>query len=139
MQDVEHPNEQEYFFVRCVKELEEVNEALEKLTFRKECLTKSIIEVLDHKYEGQKSYQYGDWSIEIRTPFIYSLDKKKYLSGKFQLPSDFNPIKESISYTIDKRLFDKFIQEAPEDIFNTLNELIDKRPRKTSVTIKGRV
>lgn len=132
-------NEQERFFVDSVNELQKVNKQLAKLTLRKEELTQAIIETLDHEHEGQKTYQYGAWKIEVKTPFVYSLDKKKYESGEFKLPADFNPVKESVSYSIDKRLCDQFMQDAPKKVRDTLAQLIDKKPGKAGITIKERV
>lgn len=132
-------NEQEEFFVSSVKELQKVNRQLAKLNLRKEELTQSIISTLDHVHEGQKTYDYGSWKIEVKTPFVYSLDKKKYESGQFKLPDDFNPVKESVSYSIDKRRCDQFMQSAPKKVRDVLCELIDKKPGKAGITVKERV
>jgi len=139
MQELDNSNEQERFFVDSVKELEKVNRQLTKLTLRKEELTQQIIGTLDHEHEGQKTYQYGSWRLEVKTPFVYSLDKKKYESGDFPLPKNFNPVKESVSYAIDKRLCEQYMQEAPKEVRDALAELIDKRPGKAGITIKERV
>jgi hypothetical protein len=135
----ENFNEQECFFVESVKELEKVNKQLAKLLFRKEELTAGIINALDHTHEGQKSYEYGIWKIEVKTPFVYSLNKKIYESGDIKLPNEFNPIKESKSYTVDKRLCDKYMSEAPKKVRDALAELIDKKPGKAGITIKERI
>ncbi|CAB4151866.1 hypothetical protein UFOVP685_45 [uncultured Caudovirales phage] len=132
-------NEQERFFVDSVKELERVNKQLAKLVLRKEELTEQIISALEHDHEGQKSYEYGVWKIEVKTPFVYSLNKKLYESGSVNLPDDFNPIKESVSYSVDKRLCDKFMTDAPKKVRDALAELIDKKPGKAGITIKERV
>jgi hypothetical protein len=132
-------NEQEQFFVESVKELEKVNKQIAKLIVRKEELTEQIIGALEHEHEGQKTYEYGAWKIEVKTPFVYSLNKKLYESGDIKLPQDFNPIKESVSYTVDKRLCDKFMSEAPKKVREALAELIDKKPGKAGITIKERV
>ena len=132
-------NEQECFFVESVKELEKVNKQLAKLLLRKEELTQGIINALDHTHEGQKSYEYGVWKIEVKTPFVYSLNKKLYESGDIKLPDDFNPIKESVSYSVDKRLCDKYMMDAPKKVRDALAELIDKKPGKAGITIKERV
>ena len=132
-------NDQERFFVDSVKELEKVNKQLAKLLLRKEELTDQIIGALEHDHEGQKSYEYGVWKIEVKTPFVYSLNKKLYESRSVKLPDDFNPIKESVSYSVDKRLCDKFMTEAPKKVRDALAELIDKKPGKAGITIKERV
>lgn len=139
VQPQQDTNEQERFFVDSVKELEKVNKQLAKLLVRKEELTEQIIGALEHNHEGQKSYEYGVWKLEVKTPFVYSLNKKLYESGQIKLPDNFNPVKESVSYSIDKRLCDQYMQEAPKKVRDALAELIDKKPGKAGITIKERV
>ena len=139
MQDRDHTNEQERCFAEGIVELQKINKQIAKLTLRKEELTAEIIGALDHEHEGQKTYEYGVWKIEVKTPFVYSLNKKRYESGEIKLPDNFNPIKESVSYSIDKRLCDQYMQEAPKKVRDALAELIDKKPGKAGITVKERV
>ena len=139
MQDYNHTDSQEHCLADSVKELEKVNKQLAKLNVKKEELTGLIIGALEHDHEGQKSYNYGVWRIECKTPFVYSLNKKRYESGEVKLPDEFNPIKESVSYTVDKKLCDKYMLDAPKKVRDALAELIDKKPGKPGVTIKERV
>jgi hypothetical protein len=120
------------------QELEKVNKQLAKLTLRKEQLTDMIISGMSHNHEGQRTYEYDTWNVEIRTPFTYCLNKKLYESGSVRLPDNFNPIKESISYSIDKGLCDKYLATAPKKVKEALAELIDKKPGKASVVLKER-
>jgi hypothetical protein len=121
-----------------IKELEKVNKQLAKLTLRKEELTNMIISGMSHNHEGQRTYEYETWKVEIKTPITYVLNKRLYESGSIILPGNFNPIKESISYSIDKGLCDKYMLDAPKKVRDALAELIDKKPGKASVTIKER-
>lgn len=121
-----------------IKELEKVNKQLARLTLRKEQLTGMIVSGMSHYHEGQRTYEYDEWKVEIKTPFTYCLNKKLYESGSVKLPENFNPIKESISYSIDKGLCDKYISTAPKKIREVLTQLIDKKPGKASVVIKER-
>lgn len=122
-----------------IKELEKVNKQLAKLTLRKEELTDMIISGMSHNHEGQRTYEYDTWKVEIKTPTTYVLNKKLYESGSVRLPDNFNPIKESISYSIDKGLCDRYMLEAPKKVKELLAELIDKKPGKASVIIKERM
>lgn len=139
MQQLWENNEQALCLEDSIQELESVNKKLAKLLLKKEELTEKVIGAIGHDKEGQKTYEYQAWKIEVKTPCIYSLDKKMYESGRFEIPKKFNPIKKSVSYAIDKRLCDKFITEAPPEVREMLVELIEKRPGKASVTIKERV
>lgn len=122
-----------------IKELEKVNKQLAKLALRKEALTDMIISGMSHNHEGQRTYEYDVWKVEIKTPMTYCLNKKLYESGSVILPDNFNPIKESVSYSIDKGLCDKYMLDAPKKVKEALAELIDKKPGKASVTIKERM
>lgn len=135
----ENDNLQEMAFVAAINELNKVNKQIAKLLKKKEDLTDEIINCLDHDHEGQKTYEYGEWKVEVKTPFVYSLNKKLYESDSINLPQEFNPIKQSVSYTVDKRLCDKFMTDAPKKVRDALAELIDKKPGKAGITIKDRV
>lgn len=139
MQEFNESNEHEHFFSSSIKELDKVNKQIAKLILRKEELTYTIIGELDHDHEGQKSYEYGIWKLEVKTPFVYSLNKKLYQSGNIQIPDNFNPIKESVSYSIDKRRCDQYLIDAPKKVRDVLVQLIDKKPGKAVVVIKERV
>lgn len=132
-------NEQEHCFVEGITELQKINKQLAKLLLRKEELTQEIIGALEHDHEGQKAYDYGIWKIEVKTPFVYALNKKLYESKKIQIPDEFNPIKESVAYSVDKRLCDEYMIKAPKKVRDALAELIDKKPGKAGITIKERV
>ena len=139
MQDFDEKNTQENCFVESIKELQSINKKIARLIVRKEELTGIIIGTLEHDHEGQKSYEYGSWKIEVKTPFVYSLNKKLYESGLYNIPSNFNPIKESVSYSIDKRLCDQYMNDAPDEVRDLLIELIDKKPGRAGITIKERI
>lgn len=138
MQQLNNLNEQK-MVEDSILELDRVNKQLAQLLFRKEELTRDIVCAFSHSHEGQKTYEYGTWKVEIKTPCVYSLNKKSYRERSVELPTEFNPIKQSISYTIDKRLCDHYMQVAPDEVREILIELIDKKPGKAAVTIKERV
>lgn len=131
--------EQEFFLEDSIKQLDTVNRRIAKLLVMKEELVDNIIGALEHEHEGQKTYEYGVWRLEVKTPFVYSLNKKEYESGQFNIPEKFNPIKQSVSYSVDKGLCDKYMQTAPKEVREMLVELIDKKPGKANVCIKERI
>ncbi len=139
MQQLRDIEEREQVLTESIKELECVNKKLAHLIVRKEALTDLIIAAFDHEKEGQRAYEFGTYKVECKTPFIYSLNKKLYESGEFPLPDNFNPIKSSTSYSIDKRLCDEYLQTSPRWVRDALVELIDKKPGKPSVSIRERI
>lgn len=122
-----------------INEMQSINKKIARLTLRKEELTKNIIAALGHEKEGQKSYEYNEWKITAKTPYVFSLDKKAYESGEVFLPCEFDPIKSSTSYTVDKRLFEKYMQTSPEAVRESLTALVTIKPGKSSVTIGANV
>jgi len=130
--------EREQFLDDSINQLNTVNKRLAKLNVMREELVSHIIGAIGHEHEGQKTYEYGLWRVEVKTPFVYSLNKKAYESGDFKIPDEFNPVKQSISYSIDKKLCDSYITRAPKEVRDALIELIDKKPGKANVCIKER-
>jgi hypothetical protein len=139
MQQLRNLDDQGLYLEASIHELNKINKKIAALLLMKEELTEKVIGALGHEHEGQKTYEHRTWKIEVKTPCIYSLDKRLYESGTYKLPIDYNPIKESISYSIDKKLCDRFLMHAPLEVKNVLSELIEKRPGKATVTIKERV
>jgi hypothetical protein len=121
-----------------IQEFEDITREISSLTLKRENLVKKLIGHLGHSHEGQKTYEYEIWKIEVRTPCIFSLDKKKYEESKRLLPSEYNPIKESKSYTIDKNKCEKMMLDAPKNVRDVLSSFIEKKPGKASINIKGR-
>lgn len=121
-----------------IKRLVAVNKSISKLTVEKEELTASIINSMNHEHEGQRSYEYGIYKIECKTPMVYSLDTARYKSGDVVLHDGFNPIKQSVTYSVDKIKCDEYMANAPADAKAAICELISKKPGKSAVTIKAR-
>lgn len=139
MQQLRNNDDHGLYLDASIHELNKINKKIANLILMKEELTEKVIGALGHEHEGQRTYEHRTWKIEVKTPCIYSLDKRLYESGAHMLPIDFNPIKKSISYTIDKKLCDRFLMHAPQEVKSVLCELIEKRPGKATVTIKERV
>lgn len=131
--------ERQKMLEESIKELDYVNKELAKLGVIKEDLVKSIIDALGHEHDGQKSYDFGVWKVEVKTPSVYSLNKKLYESGSVALPAQFNPIKHSTAYSIDKRLCEMYMECAPIEVCDMLVELIERKPGKANVVIKDRI
>ncbi len=139
MQDRNFEVERHNTLFDAIIELRSVNEKLADLVAKKEELTDLIIGALGHEHEGQKSYEFETWKVEVKTPCIYSLDKKAFAELPHSLPPEFYPIEVSTSYTVNRKIFDHAMNKADDDIKNILVGLITKKPGKPSVNIKDRV
>lgn len=132
MHDLE---ERRFVLEDSIKKLEAVNKKIAKLTLEKEELTGDIIAALGHQKEGQKTYEVDMWKVTVKTPYIYALDVKSYKNGDVYLDPEFDPIKQTVSYSVDKKLFDSCFRLAPESTRNALTQLITVKPGKASVTV----
>lgn len=138
MQQYTDTYEMEHVLDDSIRELNKVNKKLAELLVKKEELTKLVISSLGHDHEGQKSYEYGTYKIEVKTPFIYSLDKELYESLDYQFPRGCNPVKKSTTYTVDKKLVDRLLDSGDAEVRDHVIELFSKKPGKPSVTLKER-
>jgi len=119
----------------AIIEMQSVNKKIAKLTMRKEELTQIIIAALGHNKEGQATYEYNEYKVTCKTPYTFSLDKKAYESGAVFLPGEFDPIKTAKSYTVDKKLYEKYMATSPEAVRESLTALVTIKPGKASITI----
>lgn len=121
-----------------ILELQKVTKKIAQLTQEKEVLIHEIIKALKHKHKGQKSYEFEEFKLEVRTPTIYSLDTKLYEELQESIPEEYNPVKETTSFKIDKKLCDEYLKKAPDDVKSLLIDLIEEKPGKANVVVKYR-
>lgn len=121
-----------------IKELQKVAEKLGKLQQNYKQLQKDIINRLGHNYNGQKSYNHGQWTITCSTPTKLELDKKTYECVKDEL-LEYNPVKETIktTYTVNRELFEYALVNAPSAVRSLLIEIITESPTSEKVTVKA--
>jgi hypothetical protein len=121
-----------------IKKLEAVNKRLAKINLEKEALTAEIIACLGHKKDGQTTYEVSEWKVTVKTPMILSLDTKAYKSGAVYLDEAFNPIQEQVSYKVDRKKFELYMETAPASVRESLTELVTLKPGKASVSVMMR-
>lgn len=129
----------EQFMDRCIKQLNRVNKTIARLLVEKEKLTEDIIGAFGHEKAGQKTYEYSTWRVEVKTPFVYSINKKVFEAISATLPPEFNPVKASTTYAVDKKLCDEYMLTAPESVKELLTQCIDIKAGKKGIVIKERV
>jgi predicted O-linked N-acetylglucosamine transferase (SPINDLY family) len=116
-----------------------VNFQLAELLQIKQQLEASIIKQLDHDIEGSKTYDVDRYKVTIKTDFIYALDKAEYEIYKHHIPVEFNPVKESIAYTVDKRVVNKAETYASSKELLLLSKIIHKKPAKPNIKVTANV
>ncbi len=127
---------QERALIDLAKNIEKVNAKIAKLRLEKESMELELIGLIDHDYEGSKTYSIGIHSVTVKTDMIYSLDKKAYCGGDVFLPEAFDPVVQKVTYEVNKKLFNQYEQTAPLEVRMMLNELVEKKPSKPNVSIK---
>lgn len=122
-----------------VKALDFVNFQIAELIEIKSKLELKIIEGSGHDREGSRTYEIGKHKVTIKTDFIYSLDKDEYQIYKSQIPSEFNPVRESMKYDIDKRVIKKCDDYASREDMILLSKFITKKPAKANIKIGANI
>jgi len=123
--------------VETAKELMMINEQIKDLEKIKSSLNERMRIIFNHaKEEGSSTYREEGFEVCITTGFNYSLDKGKYKVMKGQINSVFNPVKEKVSYELDKTIIrdcEKYGDVADKI---ALSEVLKKTPKKLYVTVK---
>ncbi len=122
-----------------VKALDFCNFQIAELLEIKQKLELKVIEGLAHEHEGSRTYEVGKHKVTVKTDYIYSLDKEEYQIYKSQIPAEFNPVRESIKYDIDKRIVKKCDDYASNDDMMLLSKFITKKPAKANVKIGANI
>ena len=122
-----------------VKALDFCNFQIAEILDIKQKLELKIIEGLEHTYEGSKTYEVGKHKVTVKTDYIYSLDKEEYQVYKSKIPAEFNPVRESIKYEVDKRLMRKAEEYASKDDMMLMSNFITTKPAKANVKIGANI
>jgi hypothetical protein len=130
---------QEHILKDHINALNNVNFQIAKLLEFKVKLEEEIIKGLKHDHEGSHTYDVGKYKVTVKTDWIYSLDKKKYQLYKNNIPAELNPVKESISYVVDKRIVRQAEIDANADDLLLLGKIISKKPAKPNVKILANI
>lgn len=125
--------------LEVVETLEIVNYQLAQLKEIKERLENQVVEKVNHTIEGQKKYDCGKYAVTVKSGVIYSLDKNEYQIYKNHLQESLNPVREKISYEIDKKHMKEVEKYASQKDLEVMAHFITKKPAKVSVSIKANV
>lgn len=119
--------------------LNSLNFKIAELLTIKEKIEKEIIGLFNHDKEGSKTYNIEKYNVIIKTDFTYSLNKDLYEAIKYEIPISINPVKEFISYTINKKLLKDIEKSNDSHSLLTLSKIITKKPLKPNIKISANV
>lgn len=117
------------------KTLNTISYEIAELTRIKEELEARLCALMEHTDDGSKSYIMDKYKITISTGYNYSLNKEEFAIIGSQIPECFNPVKQKISFEIDKRIIKEAEKYASKEELNLLATIISKKPKKLAVKI----
>jgi len=119
-----------------ISALNKINHEIARLKVEKEQAEEKIKKLFDHNCEGQKTYYFKEYAVEVKTNLNYVVDKKEYEVLKGQMRKEFNPIKEVVKYEVDKKKYEEVLTYGSQEDIKLLSEVSHTKPAKLSVTIK---
>ena len=99
-------------------ELNRIKGLIADLNVAKEKMTKLILkelnlaifddngDVIAVAHDGQQSFVTGKFKVVVKTPAYWKIDKNEYQIVASSLRKEFDPVKTSVSYRIDKNIVD---------------------------------
>jgi len=116
-----------------------VNFQIAELLRIKEELEARLCALLEHGDDGSRTYTCDKFKITVTTGYIYTLDKNEYMTIGNQIPACFNPVKQRISYDIDKQVIRDAEKYASAEEMALLSQVISKKPKKLHLKLGAAV
>lgn len=136
MQQLNDTTEKMRYIEDSIQELQDVSNKAEELETRKKILMENIAGALGHEYPGSRTYRHGNWKVLVKSPKVLYLNRDVYKKIRHELPDNFNPVKESVSYSLSKELYDAYVECAPEEIKQKITQMVDVVVSKPTVFLK---
>lgn len=128
-----------------IQDLDTVNYQIAELKLIKEKIESIVLElagratfneageIIKISREGERSEIQGKWKLTIKTDYTYNINKEEYEIIKNIIPSQYNPIRITPSYSIDKRLMREAEKYASNEELAILSGVITKKISKPVV------
>lgn len=88
-------------------------------------------------HEGVKQHVVGKYKFKIKTDYNISVNKEEYEIVKYALRSEFNPVVEKVSLSINNKLLKDVEKYGSDDDKTLLQQFIVKTPAKPYVSIEA--
>lgn len=105
----------------------------------KESLEAKLCGMLNHGEDGSKSYTVDRYKVTVKTGWIYTLNKDEYAAIGDRLPKCFNPVRQRVSYDLDKSIIRECERYGSVEELNLLAQLITKKPSKLNIKVSAAV
>lgn len=117
-----------------LSKLDLINMQLASLKLEKEDLEKLILkEIPQQPEEGQRTYEFGEYKVTVKTSINYRIDKEKFLN--MDLDDDINPVRVSTKYEINPTL----MRKLKGDYGLLFSEFVTETPAKPSIGVSYNV
>jgi hypothetical protein len=103
----------------------------------KESLEAKLCAMLDHGDDGSKTYTVDRYKVTVKTGWIYTLNKEEFAVIGERLPKCFNPVKQRVSFDLDKSIIRECEKYGSVDDLNLLSQLISKKPSKLNIKVSA--
>jgi len=117
--------------------LDSISYQVAELLRIKESLESKLCVLLEHGEDGSKSYTIDRYKVTIKTGWIYTLNKEEFAAIGERLPKCFNPVKQRVSYDLDKSIIRECEKYGSVDDLNILSQLITKKPSKLNIKVSA--
>ena len=117
--------------------LNNINYQIAELARIKEELEKRVNALLEHHDDGSKTYVVDKFKVTIKSGYNYSLNKDEYEVIGSRLQSCFNPVKQKISYELDKKVIRDCEKYGSKEDVLLLSQVISKKPAKLNIRISA--
>lgn len=125
--------------VDYAKTLNKINYEIAELARIKEELEARLCALLEHGDDGSKSYVCDKYKVTVTTGYNYTLNKEEYVTIGSRIPACFNPVREKLSYELDKKIIRDAEKYGSSEELNLLAQIISKKPKKLHVSIKAAI
>lgn len=110
-----------------IEKLKYVSSEIEFLKSEKSKLESDIINIVSFNPEGQKTIETAKYKIRVNAGYNYKIDSLRAEEFFSQFPANLNPIKQKISYEVDKnKLNQAYLYEGLKELADQVIAVIPK-------------
>ena len=115
-----------------------IKSKIDDLSKIKKSIEDDLRNLLDHSEagEGTQTYKEGNAKISITTGYNYRIDANLYETIGDTLDDRINPVKEKITYSLDKKKLEIAHEFATDDELDLLDKLVLTSQKKPSIKIE---
>ena len=131
--------EQREQIIEYAKTLNIINYEIAELARIKEELEARLSALLEHSDDGSRTYICDKYKVTVTSGYNYTLNKEEFMAIASRLPQCFNPVRQKMSYEIDKSIIRDAEKYGSAEELQLLAQVISKKPKKLHIKISAAV